>query len=551
MKLTFLGAARFVTGSQYLLNAGGLNLLIDCGLAQGQDEKICGRTFSFDPKSIDYVLLTHAHIDHSGRIPQLVKEGFNGTILATSATSMLSSIMLLDSASIQESESEWVNRKRERKGEDPIDPIYTKDDAYKALELFSQTEYGKTNILNENVRVRFIDAGHLLGSAEIEIFVKENNKETKIVFSGDIGNLDQPIINDPEYIKSADIVVMESTYGDRLHQKKSTDDLYKRAKTLAEIVDRTFKRGGRVIIPSFAVGRTQELLYLFKIIEDKKYLPYTVPVYLDSPLSIKATTVFKSCTCENYFDKEAMEIINRGENPFEFPTLHKVKDAADSARLNTLKESIVIISSSGMCEGGRIKHHLKHGLYKKQNTILFVGYQAAGTLGRSIVDGAKHVTIFGDQVDVNAEIASLDGLSGHADHDGLIKWITSFKTPPQKIFVTHGDKNVAPLFARELVEKYNYKAYAPHLNESFDLDDVLPYQEREAYSDENDKLLNESRELLASGLERVDEVINRLNDAARKADREDKKRCIRLSDAIRRLSSDLFDLANKWNSDSD
>lgn len=549
MKLTFLGAARFVTGSQYLLEAGGLRILIDCGLAQGQDEKICGTDFPFDPLSIDYVILTHAHIDHSGRIPQLVKEGFKGSIITTSATSMLCSIMLLDSASIQESESEWMNRKRERKGEAPIEPLYTKDDAYKALELFSETEYGKLLTLNENVRVKFIDAGHLLGSSEVEFFVSEGGKEKKIVFSGDIGNLDQPIINDPEYIKNSDVVVMESTYGDRCHEKKATDDIYNRAKVLAKIVDDTFKRNGRVIIPSFAVGRTQELLYLFKIINDKKYIDRPIPVYLDSPLSIKATSVFKSCTAENYFDKDAMELINRGENPFEFPLLHKVKDVQESIKLNSIKESIVIISSSGMCEGGRIKHHLKHGLYKKENTILFVGYQANGTLGRSIVDGAKHVTIFGEQVEVHAQIQSLPGLSGHADHDGLIKWITSFKTKPEKIFISHGDRNVAPAFARELVEKYNLKAYAPHLGESFDLDDIIPYQEKEAYIDENDRILNESRELLAQGLEKVDEVINRLNDAARKADREDKKTCIRLANAINRLSSDLDDLVAKWNSD--
>ena len=547
MKLTFLGAARFVTGSCYLLEASGLKILIDCGLAQGQDAKICGNTFPFDPKTIDYVLLTHAHIDHSGRLPQLVKEGFKGSIFTTSATSMLCSIMLLDSASIQESENEWVNRKRERKGEKPIEPLYTKEDAYKTLELFCESEYGKLLTLNENIKIRFIDAGHLLGSSEIELFITEGGKEKKIVFSGDIGNINQPIINDPMYIKNSDVVIMESTYGDRCHEKKDTDDINKRAEVLAKIVDEAFSKNGRVIIPSFAVGRTQELLYLFKIIEDKKLLAKSVPVYLDSPLSIKATSVFKSCTAENYFDKEAMEIIKRSENPFDFPNLHKVKDVQESMKLNTIKESIVIISSSGMCEGGRIKHHLKHGLYKKENTILFVGYQANGTLGRLIVDGAKHVTIFGEQVEVHASIRSLPGLSGHADHDGLIKWITSFKTKPEKIFITHGDLNVAPAFARELVEKYNLKAYAPHLGQCFDLDDVIPYQEKELYIDENDKILNESRNLLAEGLDRVDEVVNRLNDAARKADREDKKTCIRLANAIKRLSSDLDDLAAKWN----
>ncbi len=551
MRLTFLGAARFVTGSMYLLEAGGLNILVDSGMLQGSDEKRCTNAFSFSPGTIDYVLLTHAHIDHSGRIPQLVKEGFKGTVLCTGATAELSGIMLLDSASIQESEAEWMNRKKQRRGEEQVEPLYTKEDAYKALSLFTETEYGKRCVLNSQVSVRFADAGHLLGSASVEVFVNEDGKEKKIVFSGDIGNTDQPIINDPEYIKSADVVVMESTYGTRCHEVKVTDDIHERAKSLAEIVDRTFRRGGKVIIPSFAVGRTQELLYLFRIIITNHYLDYPIPVYLDSPLSIKATAVFRHCVGKNYFDDDAMELIKQGINPFEFDTLVKVRDTTESMALNTMKESAVIIASSGMCEGGRIRHHLKHNLYKKENTVLFVGYQAAGTLGRSIVDGARHVTLFSEQIDVKAEITSLPGLSGHADKNGLIKWITSFSTPPEKVFVTHGDEVSATSFAHMLSEEYGLKAYAPSLGESFDLSDTIPSQERQEHIDENERNLSEARSLLAENLDKLDEVINRLDGAARSADSGDTKRCIRLANAVRRLASDLYDLADKWKGDAD
>ena len=343
---------------------------------------------------------------------------------------------------------------------------------------------------------------------------------------------------------------MESTYGTRCHEVKATDDIHERARHLAGIVDRTFRRGGKVIIPSFAVGRTQELLYLFRIIITEKYLDYPIPVYLDSPLSIKATAVFRHAVGNNYFDDDAMELIAKGINPFDFDTLVKVRDTQESIALNTMKESAVIIASSGMCEGGRIRHHLKHNLYKKENTILFVGYQAEGTLGRSIVDGARHVTLFSEQVEVKAEITSLPGLSGHADRNGLIKWITAFRIPPEKIFVTHGDENSATAFASMLTEHYGMKAYAPMLGESFDLDGTMPYQDRAEHIDENERSLREARELLASNLDSLDEVINRLYEAAGKADASDTKRCIRLSNAVIRLASDLGDLAEKWKGDA-
>jgi len=549
LRLTFLGAARFVTGSQYLLEAAGMKILIDSGLAQGKDEKKAGDTFSFNPAVIDAVILTHAHIDHSGRIPQLVKEGFKGPIYATEATKNLCSIMLLDSAHIQESEAEWANRKAERSGKPKVEPLYTKDDAYASLDLFEGLEYEHLYTINEGVSFRFVDAGHLLGSSSIEIFIKEGGEEKKLVFSGDIGNLNQPIIKDPSYLNTADVVIMESTYGDRLHEKKGTDDIYERARLLAEITDRTFKRGGKLIIPSFAVGRTQEILYLYRLIMDKKYLPYEVPVFLDSPLAVRATSVFKNSIRGDYFDDEAMDLVNKGINPVDFPSLVKTQDVQDSMALNFRKESCVIISSSGMCDAGRIKHHLKHNLWKKESTVLFVGYQASGTLGRSLADGAEHVTIFGEQIDVRAEIASLPGLSGHADRVGLLKWINSFSEKPEKVFITHGDENVAQLFASDLV-KMGFEAYAPQLYESFDLDEALPVDRSFIIIDENKKTLSEAQSVLSEKKAALDSVIKRLSDAAEGIDYEDEKRVKRLSNAISRFASDLDFLFDKWNGDA-
>lgn len=549
MKITFCGATRHVTGSCYLLESGNHKVLIDCGMNQGRDEKEEGNEFPFTPSTIDCVLLTHAHIDHSGRLPKLVKEGFKGFIYATGATSELSSIMLLDSAHIQESEAEWKNRKNKRSGGGEVEPIYTSDDAYAALSQFQEVEYGKIYTYAEDLRFRFVDAGHLLGSASLEIFAMEKGQWKKIVFSGDIGNLNQPIIKDPDYIKSADVVVMESTYGDRNHEVKETDDIMVRAKELAKITDRTFRRGGKLIIPSFAVGRTQEILYLYRLIMEYKLLDYEIPVFLDSPMASKATTVFKNSIRGDYFDEEAMELVKKGINPIEFPSLVKTQDVADSIALNSRKEPCVIISSSGMCDAGRIKHHLKHNLWKKESTILFVGYQAAGTLGRSIVDGAFHVTIFGEQVDVRAEVAVLQGLSGHADHDGLIKWIESFEKKPGKVFVTHGDENVAPFFASELVKK-GYSALAPKMNEEYDLDAALQVEPDPVVIDQNKKTLFEAYDTLELYREKIDNVITRMQNAGETVDYTDLKRCVRLANAINRFASDLQDLSEKWNSDA-
>ncbi len=551
MHLTFYGATREVTGSCFLLNADNKNILIDCGLAQGADEKVIGQELPFDSNTIDYVLLTHAHIDHSGRLPLLAKNGFRGTIYATPATMNLASIMLLDSAHIHESEAEWKNRKNKRSGRPLIEPLYTTDDANEIMYSFIGIEYGEIGTISENIHFRFVDAGHILGSSSIEIWVKEDGKSEKIVFSGDIGNYDQPIIKDPEYLKNADYVVMESTYGDRLHAKTegvtSIDD---RAKLLADIVNRTFARGGNVVIPSFAVGRTQELLYLFRIAMEKKYIDFAVPVFVDSPLSVKATSIFADAVQGDYFDEEARALVDRGINPISFPSLVTITDVEDSRALNDRKESCVIISSSGMCDAGRIKHHLKHNLWKENSTIVFVGFQAEGTLGRNLVDGAEHVTILGEQIDVRAEITSLPGLSGHADQEGLINWINAFETKPKKVFIVHGDKNVAPYFASLLRKQYGFNTHVPSFLEEIDLlATSLEALDADHYEEQRVDKFELAVALLKQGQDKLNELISRFNSACDAIEDVDSKKAIRLLNAVNRLASDLEDLNNKWNRD--
>lgn len=550
MELNFYGASRQVTGSCFLLTVDNLNVLIDCGLAQGTDERTIGNGLPFKAESIDYVLLTHAHIDHSGKLPLLAKEGFKGTVYATSATMELASIMLLDSAHIQESEAEWKSRKNKRSGKDKVDPIYDTQDANAILAMFQSLEYDKIYTLSENVHFRFIDAGHLLGSASIEVWAKENNKTEKIVFSGDIGNFDQPIIKDPEYLESADYVVMESTYGDRLHSEAKVTIL-ERAKMLADIINRTFNRGGNVVIPSFAVGRTQEILYLIRIIMERGYVNYQIPVFVDSPLSVKATNIFSKAVKGDYYDEEAQALVDKGINPISFSSLVTITDVQDSIALNSRKESSVIISSSGMCDAGRIKHHLKHNLYRKESTVVFVGYQAEGTLGRNLVDGTEHVTIFGEQIDVKAEITSLPGLSGHADQKGLINWITAFKQKPKMVFVVHGDKMVAPFFASMLTKQYQLQAFAPSFLDSFTLPltQSLPKQEVSYVVNETKEKLDSAFGTLEASKRAMEEIIEKMVRESQNIEDYNTKRAKRLANAILRLSSDIEDLKNKWKND--
>lgn len=464
MKLTFLGATHEVTGSCSLLQVGNSNILIDCGLEQGENF-FENRGLPMNPAEIDCVLLTHAHIDHSGKLPLLYKEGFRGTVYATDATSSLCDIMLRDSAHIQMFEADWKNRKAARSGRDIVPPLYDMSDAEGVIKKFRPCPYGKRMSVLDGLDIQFTDIGHLLGSACIEIWINENGIEKKIVFSGDIGNKNQPIINDPHKVSDTDYLVIESTYGDRVHEA-SIDYVSE----LKGYIQKTLDRGGNVVIPSFAVGRTQELLYFIRQIKEQNLITGHpgFPVYVDSPLANEATGIFLQCPSE-CFDSETNKVLARGENPLMFDGLTLSVESSESIAINSDNRPKVIISASGMCEAGRIRHHLKHNLWRKENLILFVGYQAANTLGRIISDGAKEIKLFGEEIAVKAEIASLHGISGHADKPGLIDWISGFKTKPAKVFVNHGEDSVCDAFVRTLSDEYGYNASAPYSGSSYDL----------------------------------------------------------------------------------
>ncbi len=467
MYISFLGAAHEVTGSCHCLKACGKIILIDFGMKQGEDkDDEESLKLPISPSTVDYVLLTHAHIDHSGYLPLLTKYGFRGKIYTTGATCDLCSIMLRDSAHIQEFEAEWKNRKGKRAGREPIEPIYNMQDAEDVLTHFVPCEYDNPVQICDGIEILFRDAGHLLGSASITVKITENDVTRTVVFSGDIGNINQPIIEDPTYHKLADYVVMESTYGDKNHEP--IDGNY--VDNLTQIIEETFKRGGNVVIPSFAVGRTQELLYFIRKIKDRG-LVKTNPnfkVYVDSPLAVEATQVFRK-NVAGYFDDEAMELVNGGVNPLSFTGLITSVSSEDSKAINFDEDCKVIISASGMCDAGRIKHHLKHNLWRPECTILFVGYQAVGTLGRSLYDGAKTVNIFGEEIDVKAQILTMRSMSGHADKTGLLKWINSFSPKPKEVFVVHGNAKVTVDFANELRHSYGINAVAPNFESIYDL----------------------------------------------------------------------------------
>ncbi|MEG2207913.1 MAG: MBL fold metallo-hydrolase [Clostridia bacterium] len=464
MKLTFLGAAHEVTGSRFLLNACGKNIMVDYGMEQGEN-LFENAPLPVPEAEIDYVLLTHAHIDHSGWLPLLCKNGFHGAIFATNATTDLCRIMLLDSAHIQESDAEWSNRKAQRSGHALVEPLYTQEDAIKTHELFVACRYNDEVDVCPGVRIRFVDVGHLLGSSSIEVNVTEGAVQKTLVFSGDIGNLHQPLLRDPAYMHKADIVVMESTYGDRSHGP--TPDYIA---ALTDILQRTFDKGGNVVIPSFAVGRTQEMLYFIRQIKQQKLVRGHdgFPVYVDSPLAIEATNVFNENTME-CADEETLALLRSGVNPLTFENLQLAVSADESKRINDNPTPKVIISSSGMCDAGRIRHHLKHNLWRPESTVLFVGYQSVGTLGRSLVDGAKEVKLFGEVIGVRASIEKLAGISGHADNNGLLRWIASFEPKPEQVFVVHGDDEVATLFAARLTDEQGLSADAPYNGESWEL----------------------------------------------------------------------------------
>lgn len=463
MRLIFIGADHEVTGSCHVLEVCGRYILVDCGMEQGTDD-FEKAELPMNIADIDYVLLTHAHIDHSGMLPLLYARGFRGDVIATPATVDLCDIMLKDSAHIQMTEAEWKNRKGQRAGKEPVVPIYDMNDAEGVLEHFVSCDYDKVMDLCEGVKVKFSDAGHLLGSASIEVWINEDGEERKIVFSGDIGNLNRPIIKDPSYINDADYVVMESTYGDRYH---NADVDY--VSELAGICQRTFDRGGNVVIPAFAVGRTQEMLYYFRKIKEEGLVKgHSFEVYVDSPLAVEATQIFNENMAE-CFDQEAMDLVRNGINPLRFPGLTLSITSNDSIAINSDNKPKVIISASGMCEAGRIRHHLKHNLWRKECTVVFVGYQANGTLGRMLLEGASEVKLFGETIEVMAEIVKLEGVSGHADKAGLIKWITSFDNRLKQVFVVHGEDEVSTGFAKCLCDEYGLNAVAPYSGAEFDM----------------------------------------------------------------------------------
>lgn len=464
MKLMFLGADHEVTGSCHYIEACGKSILLDCGMEQGRDTYE-NQEIPVAAGRIDYVFLSHAHIDHSGLLPLLHKNGFQGQIYATEATTDLCRIMLLDSAHIQEFEAQWRNRKNKRAGKAPFEPLYTTEDAMAVMEHFVPCDYMKEIEVCEGVKIRFTDVGHLLGSSSIEIWLTENGVSKKIVFSGDIGNINQPIIHDPRYTTEADFVIMESTYGDRYHT--APPDY---VAELAGQIQQTFDRGGNLVIPSFAVGRTQEMLYFIREIKERRLVHGHdgFKVYVDSPLAIEATRVF----AENYldcYDTAAMALVQKGINPLTFQGLEVAVTPDDSMAINFDKSPKVIISASGMCEAGRIRHHLKHNLWRPECTILFVGYQAIGTLGRNIIEGEKEVRLFGETITVNAHIEELAGVSGHADKKGLLNWVNHFEKKPERVFVVHGEDLVCEDFTKCLKEEYGYNAFAPYSGACFDL----------------------------------------------------------------------------------
>ena len=503
MRLKFIGADHEVTGSCHYLEACGKHILVDYGMEQGVNvfENV---DIPVHESLIDYVLLTHAHVDHSGLLPLLYAKGFRGQIFTTDATADLCSIMLRDCAHIQMQEAEWKNRKAKRSASHPaVEPLYTMEDADGTIKCLVPCHYDKLITLCEGIEIRFTDIGHLLGSASIEVWVTEDKITKKIVFSGDIGNVEQPLIRDPQLTKDADYVVMESTYGDRIHSTERPDYVAE----LTQILKETFDKGGNVVIPSFAVGRTQEMLYFLRKIKMEKLVEGhpDFPVYVYSPLAVEATGIFHK-NIYNCFDEEAMELVMQGINPISFPGLRLSITSDESKAINFDDTPKVILSASGMCEAGRIRHHLKHNLWRPECTVLFVGYQAMGTLGRIIVDGAvDEVKLFGEPIQVRARIAKLTGLSGHADKNGLIAWLQGFEKKPERVFIVHGEDTVCSAFAQCLHHEYGYETYAPYSGTEFDLianeityeTQGVPVKKKKVASDIFHRLLDAGQRLIA------------------------------------------------------
>ena len=465
MRLTFIGADHEVTGSMHVIESGGKNILVDCGMEQGVNVyENMPLPMGYD--QIHYVFLTHAHIDHCGMLPLIYAKGFRGQVFATRATCDLCEIMLKDCAHIQEQEAEWKNRKAMRAGKPSEPPLYTMADAEGVLALFVPCNYAEQIHITEGIDIRFTDVGHLLGSASIEVWLEENGEERKVVFSGDLGNKNKPLIRSPQYTHQADYIVMESTYGNRFHKGINADHV----DAFARVIRETLEKGGNVVIPAFAVGRTQEVLNYIRIIKEEGLVPgfEDFPVYLDSPMAVEATEVFRDNQMDCYND-EIQEMVRQGKNPCAFPGLHLSVTSQESMKINTDETPKVIISASGMCDAGRVRHHLKHNLWRPECTILFAGYQAVGTLGRSLVDGRTEVKLFGESIEVLARIEKIEGLSGHADQNGLLEWIGNFMNHPEHVFVVHGDDEVTTEFADVIKERYGFNADAPFSGTVFDL----------------------------------------------------------------------------------
>lgn len=542
MNITFLGATKTVTGSNFLLEGAGKKIIIDCGLYQGKakEERENFQGFPYNVQDIDFVLLTHAHIDHSGKIPKLYVDGYRNKVIATKATCDLCSIMLPDSGHIQEMENEWQNKKRKRIGKPELPPLYTAQDALDCLEIFNPVSYDEIIELTPDIHARFNDAGHMLGSSIIEIWIKEDGDEKKIVFTGDLGNNDLPLLDSPTMIESADYLVMESTYGGRLHMRN--DD---KAEMFLNIVAETLDKGGNVVIPSFAVGRTQEILYELNKLKDTRtdeefIIKYDklmkAPVYVDSPLAISATEIFKQNT--NLFEEEVRREIENGDNPLEFPGLKFTKTADESKALNEISTPSIIISASGMCEVGRIKHHLKHNLWNPNSTILFVGYQAPGTLGAKIVSGEKKVKIFGEEIAINARIEYIEGYSGHADQEWLLNFVYSFIHKPKHIFLVHGEPEGQKILKSKLVETTEIPVTIPDYGENYELTDRISVVSKVDKCDKHRFLRLEVIDRLATLKEELEEMGDIIKEDIFDEDKKDED-IVAINDKIKELEQQI------------
>lgn len=549
MKIKFCGAAAGVTGSCHLLSTENHKILLDCGQFQGgkAQDALNEEPFPFDPAEIECVVLSHAHIDHCGRLPLLVKRGFKGAIYCTDATADLLEVMLKDSGFIHEKEAEWQSRKNERAGRKPVEPLYTVKDSEETLKYVRPVMYDQLFEINDEMKVVFNDAGHILGSAIIELWTAEDDNVYKTVFSGDLGVLDRPILRDPTIIKKADYVIMESTYGNRLHPENATS-----IEQLLDIVIKTTRRGGTVVIPSFAVGRTQELIYEFNrfYLERPEYKDELekLTVYIDSPMATSATEVFRRNA--QVFDEETKAYILKGDNPLDFPNLRFTRSTAESQALNMDRKPKIIISASGMCEAGRIRHHLKHNLWDPKSSVIFVGYQAEGTLGRMLTEGQKDVVLFGEAVHVNAEIYNLEGFSGHADKEGLLGWLSGFKVKPKQLFLVHGELESKEALAASIKEKLGYDPVVVTGVSEFELKKTEIVSKEEIYEDAID---NEAVEATKQRIIEIHDQIENLlyNTGLVMGEKISPEKMSRINDLVLALQKDSLNLGSVITSDND